>query len=252
MPQLVGKRALVIGANRGIGAAIARRFSREGAVVACAARQLSAAEDAATAIRSSGGEAAPVTIDLLDRASISAGVSSAIDQLGGIDVLVQNGGVTATTPLIDIEHDEWDRVLGTNLTGTFFACQAVARHMLDGGIRGSIIIVSSQLSKVAIPNKAHYLASKGGLAMLTKSMSLELAGRGIRVNGLAPGVTATDMALSRLEHDSEALEWTLDRIPMGRLGEADEMSGGAVYLASDDSSYVTGSTLVIDGGYLTK
>lgn len=252
MPQLEGKRALVIGANRGIGAAIARRFAHEGAVVACAARQASAAEDAAIAIRNSGGEAVPVTVDLLDRSSVVAGVESAVEQLGDIDVLVQSGGVTATTPLVDVAEDEWNRVLGTNLTGTFFACQAVARHMLDREIRGSIIIVSSQLSQVAIPNKAHYLASKGGLAMLTKSMSLELASHGIRVNALAPGVTATDMALSRLDHDEAALEWTLQRIPMGRLGEADEMTGGAVYLASDDSSYVTGSTLVIDGGYLTK
>lgn len=252
MGQLEGKHALIVGANRGIGAAIARRFAEEGAVVACAARKFDDAEDAANELQSFGGRAVSVAVDLLDRQSILEGVASAVDQLGRIDVFVQCGGITATTPFVDIDEGEWDRVLRTNLSGTFFACQAVGRHMLDRDIRGSIIIVSSQLSKVAIPNKAHYLASKGGLAMLTKSMSLELASSGIRVNGLAPGVTATDMAMSRLDHDDAALEWTLDRIPMGRLAQPKEMTGGAVYLASDDSSYVTGTTLVIDGGYLTK
>lgn len=252
MGQLQGKRVLVVGANRGIGAAIARRFWQEGAVVACAARSAEDAEVTANEILSQGGKAVPVTLDLLRRQSILEGVTSACDQLGHIDVFVQSGGVTATTPFVDIGEDEWHRVLNTNLSGTFFACQAVTRHMIDANISGSIIVVTSQLSVVAIPNKAHYLASKGGLSMLIKSLSLEVADRGIRVNGLAPGVTATDMALSRLDHDETALEWTLNRIPMGRLAKPEEMTGGAVFLASDDATYVTGTTLVIDGGYLAK
>ena len=248
-PRLAGKRALVVGTG-GIGAAIARRFSEEGAAVACASRSLSTAREAARTVEASGGEAVALSIDLLDRRSIETGFGEAVDRLGGLDVLVQCGGTTATTPFVEIPTEEWREVLGTNLDGTFHCCQFMARHLLERGAPGSIIVVGSQLAQVAIPNKAHYLASKGALTMLTKAMAAELARSRIRVNVLAPGVTRTEMAMSRLDADEAAMEWTLDRIPMGRLGEPEEMSPAAVFLASDESSYVTGSTVVVDGGYL--
>lgn len=249
--RLAGKRTLIVGANRGIGASIARGFAIEGAAVACAARRSEAAAEAAAELREAGHEAYPVVLDLRERSLVEAGVDEAVSQMGHIDVLVQNGAMTATTPFIDIEPTEWREVLATNLDGTFHACQLVARHLRGRDARGSIIAVSSQLSQVAIPNKAHYLASKGGIAMLTKAMALELAPAGIRVNALAPGVTKTDMAMSRLSVDDEAMARTLQHIPMGRLAEPDEMSGAAIFLASDESSYVSGITLFVDGGYLT-
>lgn len=250
--RLAGKRALIIGSNRGIGAAIAQGFAREGASVACGARREEDAVRAADELRSDGGDAYPVVVDLLDRDLVASAIDDAATQLGGVDVLVQSGAITATTPFVDINPDEWRRVLATNLDGTFHACQLMARHLRDRGAAGSIIIVSSQLSQVAIPNKAHYVTSKGGMTMLMKAMSLELAPHGIRVNALAPGVTKTDMAMDRLEEDEEALAWTRERIPLGRLAEPEEMQGAAVFLASDESSYVTGTTLFVDGGYLTK
>ena len=248
-PRLAGKRALVIGTG-GIGAAIARRFAEEGAVVACGSRSLSTAQSAARAVEESRGKAFALAIDLRDRGSIEAGFRESVAQLGGVDVLVQCGGTTATTPFVEIPPEEWRDVLGTNLDGTFHCCQFMARHLLEQQAPGSIIVVGSQLANVAIPNKAHYLASKGALTMLTKAMAAELAQSGIRVNVLAPGVTRTEMAMSRLDSNQAAMDWTLDRIPMGRLGEPDEMAGAAVFLASEEASYVTGSTVVVDGGYL--
>ena len=250
--RLDGLRTLVIGASRGIGAEIARAYAAEGAHVACAARRLDSVEPLASELAGDGVRTTAVAIDLQDRESITQGIDETIARFGGIDVLVQNGGVSLTTPFVDVTYEQWRDVLATNLDGTFVACQHVARHLLDRQEPGSMIVVTSQLSQVAIPNKAPYLASKGGLTMLTKSMALELAPHGIRVNALAPGVTRTDMAMSRLDHDPEALAWTTERIPMGRLGEADEMAGAAVFLASEEASYVTGSTLLVDGGYLTK
>lgn len=250
--RLQGKHALVVGANRGIGASIARSFASEGAVVACGARRPEAATSASEELRGKGFDAYPVVLDLQDRSSVEAGVDQAVERLGHIDVLIQSGAVTATTPFVDISPEEWRDVLTTNLDGTFHVCQLVARHLLGRGAPGTIIAMSSQLSQVAIPNKAHYLATKGGISMLVKAMALELAAAGIRVNALAPGVTRTDMAMTRLSADDEAMTRTLDRIPMGRLAEPDEMCGAAVFLASDDSSYMTGTTLFVDGGYLAS
>ena len=250
--RLEGRRTLVVGAGGGIGRAIAEAFAAEGARVACGTRDLGAAEAMAAHLRDRGGSAVGVYIDLLEPDTITAGVATAVDLLGGLDCVVQSGGITATTAFVDIALEEWRRVLATNLDGTFLTCQAAARALKEQGGGGSIIVVTSQLAQVAIPNKAHYLASKGALSMLVKSMALELAPDGIRVNALAPGVTETDMAMSRLAHDDDAMAWTIGRIPLGRLGQPEEMGGAAVYLASDEASYVTGSTILIDGGYLVR
>ena len=249
---LNGKHAVVIGSSRGIGAAIARRFALEDATVSCAARSLEGAERVAAQLRGSGHKATSVGLDLREQSSIERGLRKATEAAGPIDVLVQSGGITSTTPFVDVEASEWRNVLGTNLDGTFYACQFVARQLLRRKAAGSVIVVTSQLSQVAIPNKAPYLASKGGMTMLVKAMALDLAAHGIRVNALAPGVTETDMAMSRLSADSEAMEWTRRRIPMGRLADPDEMGGAAVFLASDESAYVTGTTIFVDGGYLAQ
>ncbi len=248
--RLDGRRALVYGAGRGIGQAIAKRLAREGARVACGNRTLANAEATAAAIRAAGGDALAVEVDVTKRASADRGVEQAAEWLGGIDAFVQAAGVIGSVPFLDLEDEEWHRILNTNLHGTFYSCRAVARHMVGRRTRGAIVVVTSQLAQVATPNRTAYHASKGALSMLVKSMALELVTHGVRVNALAPGVTATDMAMSRLGKDAEAMRRTLERIPMGRLAKPEEMSGAAAFLLSEDASYVTGTTLFVDGGYL--
>lgn len=248
--RLSGKHVLVIGSNRGIGAAIAHRVAEDGAMVACGARDREAAAAAADALLRAGLVAHPVVTDLDDRVSLELAVDACVEATGPLDGLVQCGAVTSTSHFLDIEQDEWSRVMRTNVDGTFHACQVFARHLVARERPGAIVVVSSQLSQVALPNKAHYVTSKGGMQMLVKAMAVDLAPTGIRVNALAPGVTRTDMAMSRLDADQEALAWTMRRVPLGRLAEPEEMGGAATFLLSDDASYMTGATVVLDGGYL--
>lgn len=248
--RLAGRHILVIGATRGIGASIAERLGQEGATVACGGRSVEAAAEAAHRVEQEGGTGLPVITDLEDRSTIDAAIAEAVAAHGPLDGLVQSGAVTATTPFLDVPPEEWDWVLRTNATGTFHACQAFGRHLRDHQRPGSIVVVTSQLAEVAIPNKTPYVASKGAMRGLIRAMALDLAPHDVRVNGLAPGVTRTDMAMDRLSEDREAMAWTTSRIPMGRLGEPEEMGGAAAFLLSDDASYMTGSTLVVDGGYL--
>lgn len=247
---LDGKHVLIVGSNRGIGAAIARRVAEDGATVACGARDPNAAAATAASLERDGLAAHPVVTDLDDRASLDEAIVDCTAAAGPLDGLVQSGAITSTTHFLDIEADEWSRVLRTNVDGTFHACQAFARDLAARRRHGSIVVVTSQLSQVALPNKAHYVTSKGGMQMLVKAMAIDLASHGIRVNALAPGVTRTDMAMSRLAVDDEAMTWTRARVPMGRLAEPEEMGGAATFLLSDDASYMTGATVVLDGGYL--
>lgn len=247
--RLQGKRAFIVGAGQGIGRAIAAGFASEDARVVCASRG-PGIHDVAAQIVADGGDARSLTVDIGDRAEVLAAVGRAEEWLGGLDVVVQSAGVSMTTPALEISEGEWRQVLSTNLDGSFHLAQAAAQKMVARGSGGSLVLVSSQLSQVAIPNKLHYLASKGGLEMLTRGLALELAVHGVRVNSLAPGVTRTRMALGRLEDDDAAMQRTLERIPLGRLADPEEMVGPAIFLASDDASYMTGATLVVDGGYL--
>ncbi len=249
--RLKDKIAIVTGAGSGIGRAIANGFAAEGARVAAADINLPAAQKTADEIRAAGGEAIAVGVDVSQRAQVEAMVAAALQVYGRLHVLASVAGIATVRHFLDLPEDEWDRVLAVNLKGLYLCGQAVARHMAQAG-GGSIINVTSQVAEVAQPDCAHYYASKGGGKQLTKAMAIDLARFNIRVNALAPGLTNTGMTKSTQAAGEE--QWTyrqkiLDHIPMRRPAEPEEMVGAAVFMASDESSYMTGASLIVDGGY---
>jgi 3-oxoacyl-[acyl-carrier protein] reductase len=250
--RLSGKHAIVTGAGSGIGRAVALGFAREGAGVVVGDVDPARTREVAEAIEQAGGVALAVQVDVSDRASVEALVGAAVARFERIDILFNNAGVSSRTPFLEMTEAEWDRVLDTNLKGQFLVGQAVARHMAERG-GGSIINTSSQLAEgAANPRSAHYLASKGGSRMLTRGMAADLAPHQIRVNALAPGVTVTNLTRQRLADDAEWRRIALERIPLGRFGEPDDLVGACIFMASDESRYMTGATLVIDGGYTAR
>ena len=251
MGRLDGKTALVAGAGGGIGGAGATALAREGAAVVCGDVDGAAAEECAATIRSVGGKAVAVTLDVADSASIDAAVARAATEFGGADVLVNSAGITTTASVLDLTRVAWDRVLAVNLTGAFLLGQAVARQMVARGRGGSIVNVTSQLAEVGVRQKTAYLASKGGARSLTIGMALDLAPHGIRVNAVAPGPTMTKLTRDRFA-DDEMRAWTLSRIPLGRFGESSDLAGAILFLASEDARWITGTTVVVDGGYLAE
>jgi glucose 1-dehydrogenase len=249
MGRVDGKVALVAGAGGGIGGAGAEGLAREGAAIVCADIDRDAAEATAARIRAAGGRATALGLDVHDRPAVDAAVALAGSGFGPLDVLLDCAGVSQTAPFLDLDPAEWDRVIAVNLTGMFHLGQAAARQMVRQGTGGSIINVTSQLAEVARPERAAYVASKGGGRSLTHAMALELAAYGIRVNAVAPGPTLT--GLTRASYaDPERRRATIAQIPLGRLGEPEDIVGAILYLASDESRWVTGSTVTVDGGYL--
>jgi NAD(P)-dependent dehydrogenase (short-subunit alcohol dehydrogenase family) len=251
MGRLDGKTALVAGAGGGIGGAGAVLLAREGAAVMCGDVDAAAAEACAAAIRSAGGKASALALDVASQASIDAAVARTVAELGGIDVLLDSAGVSTTASVLDLTREAWDRVLAVNLTGMFLLGQAVARQMVAQARGGSIVNVTSQLAEVGIQQKTAYLASKGGARSLTIGMALDLAPHGIRVNAVAPGPTLTGLTRDRFA-DDDVRAWTLSRIPLGRIGEPADLAGAIVFLASDEARWVTGTTIAVDGGYLAE
>ena len=210
---------------------------------------LSSARDTVERVRGEARAVFGIQCDVGRCDEVEVMVSTSIDRLGGLDILVCSAGISRTTAFLDITEGEWDEVLTVNLKGQLLCGQAAARHMKETG-GGSIINITSQLCEVAQPNAVHYAASKGGGKMLTKAMALDLSPFGIRVNAIAPGLTNTDM--TRLDTDEGWAEnrQLIPHIPLGRPGQPEEMVGAAVFLASDESSYVNGATIAVDGGYL--
>jgi glucose 1-dehydrogenase len=249
MGRVDGKVALVAGAGGGIGGAGAEGLAREGAAVVCADIDAAAAEATAARVRTAGGRATALGLDVRDRPAVDAAVAAAVGGFGRLDVLLDCAGVSQTASFLDLDPGEWDRVIAVNLTGMFHLGQAAARQMVRQGSGGSIINVTSQLAEVARPERAAYVASKGGGRSLTHAMALELAPHGVRVNAIAPGPTLT--GLTRASYaDPEKRRTTIAQIPLGRLGEPEDIVGAILYLAADESRWVTGSTVTVDGGYI--
>jgi glucose 1-dehydrogenase len=248
MARLEGKVALVAGAGGGIGGAGSEGLAREGASVVCADIDAAAAEAVAARIRAGGGRETSTALDVRDRGAVDAAVATTVRAFGRLDVLLDCAGVSHGGTFLDLEHGEWERVIGVNLTGMFHLGQAAARQMVRQGGGGSIINVTSQLAEVARPERAAYIASKGGGRSLTHAMALDLAAHGIRVNAIAPGPTLT--GLTRASYaDPERRRTTIAQIPLGRLGDPQDLIGAILFLASDESRWMTGSTVTVDGGY---
>ena len=251
MGRVEGRGVLVAGAGGGIGGAGATKLGGEGAMVVCADIDVAAAEATAAQIRTSGGRAVALGLDVRDRGGVDAAVAAVVREFGRLDVLLECVGVSQTASFLDLDPREWDRIVAINLTGMFHLGQAAARQMIRQGSGGSIINVTSQLAEVARPERAAYIASKGGGRSLTHAMALELAPHDIRVNAIAPGPTLT--GLTRASYaDPGRRRATIAQIPLGRMGQPDDIVGAILYLASDESRWVTGSTVTVDGGYLVQ
>ena len=241
--RLDGKVALVTGASRGLGAGIADALKEAGATVAGTSRERGSAEQVAERL-----DSVPVAMDVSDIASVRAGVDRVASELGRLDILVNNAGLNIPQGIFDVDEASWDAVVDANLKGTFFAAQAAARHMVAGGEGGRIINVASQAGVVGIEERSAYCASKGGAVVLTKVLAIELARSTITVNAVAPTFIATELTRTTLE-DPAWRERILSRIPLGRVGEVEEVAAAAVYLASPAAALVTGHTLLVDGGW---
>jgi NAD(P)-dependent dehydrogenase (short-subunit alcohol dehydrogenase family) len=245
--RLAGRVCVVTGAGQGIGRGIAIRLAEEGADVAVVDVATDSGEETARLVRALGRHAVAVPADVSQKAQVEAMVTATLGQFGKIDVLVNNAGVMMERPLLEISEDDWDRMLDINLKGPFLCSQAVVKYFLKSGTKGKIVNLASVESTVAFPNSVPYAASKGGVAMLTKAMSLDLAAHGITVNAVGPGSTDTGRNFRdparRAEY--EAI------IPMHRLGTPRDVANAIVFLASDDADYVTGHILYVDGGFLS-
>ena len=250
MGRLIGKRAVITGGSNGIGRAIVEAFAREGASVFFTTH---IDETAAQQLVLLGEELevkmAFMRFDASDVSNAARLLDAAMAFHGQVDVLVNNAAVTTRTRFLDITFEEYTKVVDVNLRFPFFAVQMFARHMIENGIKGSIINVSSVSASRAVSAMAHYQSSKAGLSMLTRSAAYELAPHGIRVNTITPGLTATNANRHQWRDDPAAWQTRGSVIPMGRTGLPSDHAGAGVFLASDESSWMTGADLVIDGGY---
>ena len=248
--MLTGETALVTGAGRGIGAAIAKALGAAGAAVACLDLDAKAAAKVADAIAAMGGVSAAVSADVTSPDAMAAAIDGLPERWRGLDVVVANAAaVTHPAPVVDLPLNAWSQAIAVNLTGTFVTAKTVIPLMSAGG---RMILVASQLGSAAQPGRAPYCASKAGVLQLARVLALELAEQQIRVNSLSPGPTWTDR-LGRFFADREAAEASLSPdVPLGRLAEPEEIAAAALLLADPACGYVTGADLVVDGGYLAR
>jgi 3-oxoacyl-[acyl-carrier protein] reductase len=246
MIDLSGRVALVTGASRGIGRAIATHLASHGAVVLAAARD-DHARAVTDEIAAAGGRAEALALDVTDRAAAESAVASAVEHHGRIDILVNNAGITRDQLMLRLRREEWDAVLATNLTSAYTLTQAALKPMIRQR-RGRIICISSVVGQRGNPGQANYAASKAGLIGFAKSVALEVASRNITVNVVAPGMIETDMTGVLPEKTREAI---VASIPAGRLGAPADVAAAVCFLASDEAAYITGQVLAVNGGMYT-
>jgi NAD(P)-dependent dehydrogenase (short-subunit alcohol dehydrogenase family) len=246
--SLEGKIALVTGGGRGLGRAGALAFARAGAHVALLSRTRTQLEETAIAVEALGRKALVVLADTRNAAEVDAAVHATVAAFARIDILFNNAGTNIRKNVVDMPDEDWHTIMDTNVKGAFLVARAVARQMVRQA-SGTIVNMSSMSAVSAEPTKAVYSASKGAIALFTKGLALELAPHGIRVNAIAPGYMLTSLVKGGLDADPERKKRVLARIPLGRLGEPEEIGGALVFLASDAARYITGSTITIDGGW---
>lgn len=250
--KLEGKVALVTGGSRGIGRAVALELAKEGADIGVNyVKNKNAADEIVSKIHSMGRKAIPIPADVSMITEIERMVEQIWDEFGRIDILVNNAGIAYIEPFFKISVETWDRTLNVNLKGAFFTSQIVVNRMIKEKIKGTIINMSATNGQVAEADTVHYNASKGGMDMVTRSLAIELAPFGIRVNGVAPGVIKTEIDVDFFANPKFKEDY-LRHVPMHRFGESEEVGKTVVFLASDDSTYITGHTIVIDGGLLCE
>ena len=244
--RLQDKSAVITGAASGIGRAIALKFAHEGAAVMAADLDSKAVTDLADEIEADGGSAIGIGADITKRVEIDAMVAAVIERFGCIDVLVNNAGSRIIKPFLEHTEEDWRRMLDVNLTGHFLCCQAVIPHMLEAG-GGRIINMASIASYVGRPNRAGYVAAKGGLLSFTRALAADMAGKNVTVNALAPGLIVSAMNRDFTEDPVLREAWNAENLT-GRWGEPEDVAGVAAFLASDDAGFITGETITVDGG----
>jgi len=248
--ELKGKVAVVIGGTSGIGRAIAHGLAEAGADVIPTSRRLEQVDIAAGEIEERGQRSLRIASDVSDRPSLQLVLDESIKLFGKVDILVNSAGRTKRAPTLDFPEEDWNDILETNLMGTLRACQVFGRHMLEREY-GSIVNIASLSTFVALYEVAAYSASKAAVASLTKSLAIEWAPRGVRVNAIAPGVFRTTLNQKLLDETERGREFLL-RTPMRRFGRVEELAGAAVFLASDAASFVNGEIMTVDGGFLAS
>lgn len=249
--RLKNQVAIITGANRGIGRALAKGLAREGArVVVNYPPWVPSAEDVVREIAEAGGQAVAAQVDVKELSEHSRLVSTALEQFGRLDILINNAGVEFREPFLNTTPEIWEATVGVNLKAPYFLSQRAAEVMIRAG-RGKIINLSSVHDTVPLPDRSVYAISKGGIAMLTRALALELAEHRINVNAIAPGAILTDLNRESLSVPERRAR-LLDRIPWNRIGDVEDIVGAAMFLASPESDYVTGATIYVDGGLLLR
>jgi 3-oxoacyl-[acyl-carrier protein] reductase len=247
--KLQGKVAIVTGASKGIGKGIAIRYAQEGAAVVLASRSMDLLEEIAAGIRNEGGKALALYLDVTRYENIESVVAKTVESFGRLDILVNNAGISMAKPSEELAPQDWQRALETDLFGVFYGCQCAARQMINQEEGGCIINITSVYGLVAAPGRAAYCASKAAANMLTKVLAIEWAKKKIRVNAIAPGYIRTELVQGVIDSGMLQLDVIEKRTPLGRIGEVSELLGLAVHLASDESSFMTGSVVSVDGGW---